>query len=99
MKPAILVCIAALSVTACQPAKQNAAEAEKGAVASVAAKGDICEQYFAFVENYAGKQADAVKSVLLKRLNYDKQSLPTRDKKEADEYCKTSLERMERMAG
>jgi uncharacterized lipoprotein YehR (DUF1307 family) len=99
MKPVILVCIIALSVTACGPSKQNEAAKQNGTAPPIAAEGNVCDRYFAFVESYAGKQDAAIKQTLLKRLDFDKQSLPTRDKKEADEYCKTSLERMERMAG
>jgi protein involved in sex pheromone biosynthesis len=100
MKSLIAMCAAALALSACQQSSDTNAAAEKGEAASASATdATICDRYFAFVENYAAKQQAAVKDALLKRLDYDKQSLPTRDKQEADEYCTQSLARMERMAG
>jgi hypothetical protein len=101
IKTLITLGVSSLFLVSCQEANDGAAaSAQKDTAPDVAASdGPICDRYFAFVENYAGKQEAAVKDALLKRLDYDKQSLPTRDKAEADAYCKQSLERMERMAG
>ncbi len=100
MKSLYLTCAAVLLLSACQQSGGSSATAEKGNnMAALPADANVCDRYFAFVENYASKQQAAVKEGLLKRLDYDKQSLPTRDKKEADEYCEKSLARMERMAG
>jgi hypothetical protein len=100
MKSLFLMGTACLLLSACQQTSDTGAAAETGETKSAApANADVCERYFAFVENYAGKQSAPVKDALLKRLDYDKQSLPTRDKQEADDYCTKSLERMERMAG
>jgi hypothetical protein len=100
-KNLITLGVLSLFLAACQPASDGAAApAPKGTAPDVAASdGAVCDRYFAFVENYAGKQEAAVKDALLKRLDYDKQSLPTRDKAEAGAYCTQSLERMQRMAG
>jgi hypothetical protein len=101
MKYIVTLAASSLLLTACQQASESApASAEKdGTTAAAPADGNVCNRYFAFVEDYAGKQQTAVKDTLLKRLDYDKQSLPTRDKADADAYCTQSLERMERMAG
>jgi hypothetical protein len=100
MKSLFLMGTAFLLLSACQQSGDSSAAGESGHKAgALAADANICDRYFVFVENYAAKQEAAVKDALLNRLNYDKQSLPTRDKQEANEYCTKSLERMERMAG
>lgn len=100
MKYTMLLGVSALLLAACGQANESAAtSAKKDEAVSSASGGDVCSRYFAFVEDYADKQQAAVKETLLKRLDYDKQSLPTRDKADADAYCTQSLERMERMAG
>ncbi len=99
MKSLVTMGGAILLLSACQQSGDAGSSAEKGKeAATLPASTNICDRYFAFVEDYAGKQNGAIKDNLLKRLDYDKQSLPTRDKKEADDYCKQSLERMERVA-
>ena len=98
MKSLVIMGATALLLSACQQSGDGGTAATKGDdAAALPADANICDRYFAFVENYAGTQDAAVKDGLLKRLDYDKLSLPTRDKNEADEYCKTSLARMERM--
>ncbi len=100
MKYIFTIAAATLLLSACQQSGNTNASTDKGdKTAALPDDANICDRYFAFVQGYANKQDAAVKNALLKRLDYDKQSLPSRDKREADEYCKISLERMERMAG
>jgi hypothetical protein len=98
MRTSILIGAASLLLSACQQSGDTGAAGEKAdTAASLPADANVCDRYFAFVEDYAAKQDKAVADGLLKRLEYDKLSLPQRDKKEADEYCTQSLARMERM--
>jgi hypothetical protein len=100
MKSLFFIGSAALLLLSCQQSGDTSGAAGKSdKVAALPADADVCDRYFAFVEDYAAKQDAAVKDGLLKRLDYDKLSLPTRDKQEADDYCTKSLERMERMTG
>jgi hypothetical protein len=91
MKNILLLGVSALLMASCQQSSEK--------TTTLSADASICDRYFAFVEGYADKQQKPVKDALLSRLDYDKKSLPARDKQEADAYCKSSLARMERMAG
>lgn len=98
MKHPSVLCSSILLLTACQQSDQKGATGQSDSIA-LPAGAPICGQYVEFIENYANKQEDSIKSTLLKRLEYDKSHWPTIDQKEADAYCKTSLERMQKAVG
>ena len=93
MKKTLALSFTILVLAACQP-KQAA---DTAGVATATSNAPICEQYAQFVESYASKQAEDVKTALMKRLAYDKLRWQQDPKQTSDEYCQKSLERMQRM--